>query len=475
MGARPPDNPPRPSVSAARTKGATPARRLALEITRQVRERGAYAHPLIETRVRTARLPQAERDFAALLILGVVANSGELDHLIDRVLTRGVVQPKVRDALRISVYEMVFMQKEAHVVVSQGVELVRDIAPHASGFANKVLREIAKLRSDFPFGDPAVDVVALAHLHAFPLWLTKRLIADLGFVPAAEFMAASNLPAPLFVADLVEDVTVRVAPSDMSAWLARIEAGECIVTDASVPEIVAFVTRDAQAAHRCQGDDRCQGDVHLTPGGGTLAPSPCLTPSPCLGPFLEVGSGRGTKTVLLQRGFLRALDVQPPLFALDIHAFKQDILKKRIECYHLENVTPVTGDATRLDELVAAAQLPPSFGAALIDAPCSGTGTLRRHPEIRWRLAPEDITAMAEQGLAMLRAVARHIACGGLLLYSTCSVLREENEQVIEAFFASEEGEAFSLEPSSVAPNPFNTTLAPNSPDAHFAARLVKR
>jgi 16S rRNA (cytosine967-C5)-methyltransferase len=188
-----------------------------------------------------------------------------------------------------------------------------------------------------------------------------------------------------------------------------------------------------------------------------------------------VGSGRGTKTVLLERGFLRALGIQPPLFALDIHAFKQGILKKRIECYHLENVTPVTGDATRLDELVAAAQLPPSFGAALIDAPCSGTGTLRRHPEIRWRLTPKDVTAMAKQGLAMLRAVARHIARGGLLLYSTCSVLREENEQVIEAFLASEEGAAFVLELSPVAPNPFHTTLTPNSPDAHFAARLVKR
>jgi 16S rRNA (cytosine967-C5)-methyltransferase len=185
-----------------------------------------------------------------------------------------------------------------------------------------------------------------------------------------------------------------------------------------------------------------------------------------------VGSGRGTKTVLLQRGFLRAQGVQPPLFALDIHAFKQNILKERVTCYRLENVTPVTGDATRLDELIASAQLPPSFGAALIDAPCSGTGTLRRHPEIRWRLTSKDVTAMAKQGLAMLKAVGRRIAPGGLVLYSTCSVLREENEQVIEAFLSSEEGEIFALEPSAAAPNPFHTTLTPHSPDAHFAVKL---
>jgi 16S rRNA (cytosine967-C5)-methyltransferase len=171
---------------------------------------------------------------------------------------------------------------------------------------------------------------------------------------------------------------------------------------------------------------------------------------------------------------LRVRGIQPPLFALDIHAFKQNILKERITCYHLENVTPVTGDATQLDDLIASAQLPPSFGAALIDAPCSGTGTLRRHPEIRWRLTPKDVTAMAKQGLAMLRAVGRRIAPGGLVLYSTCSVLREENEQVIEAFLSSEEGETFALEPSAAAPNPFHTTLTPNAPDAHFAASLVK-
>jgi 16S rRNA (cytosine967-C5)-methyltransferase len=383
----------------------------------------------------------------------VVANSGELDYLIDRALTRGAVQPNVRDALRISAFELVFLQKEAHIAVSQGVELARGIAPRASGFANKVLREVAKLRDEFPFGDSATEAEALAHLRAFPLWLTKRLVADLGFESAAEFMTASNLPAPMFVVDLVRDVTIRAAPSDIPALLERIEAGECIVTDASVREIVALATRDTQAAQDAIGET-----------GGVSPPSPM--------PFLEVGSGRGTKTVLLQRGFLRTLGVQPPLFALDIHAFKQDILKKRVECYRLENVTPVTGDATRLDELVSAAQLPPSFGAALIDAPCSGTGTLRRHPEIRWRLTPEDVTAMAEQGLAMLRAVARHIAPGGFMLYSVCSVLREENEQVIDAFFASEEGEAFALEPSSVTPNPFRTTLAPNSSDAHFAAKL---
>jgi 16S rRNA (cytosine967-C5)-methyltransferase len=434
---------------AAKTTHATPARLLALELTRQVRERKAYAHRLIEDQVRTADIPQAERDFATLLILGVVASSGELDYLLDRALTHGSIKANVRDALRISTYELFFLQKEAHVAVDQGVELVRSLAPQAAGFANKLLRATAQLRDDFPFGDPAVEIKALAHQQAFPLWLAERLVVDLGFESTAEFMAASNLQAPVFLADLPQGTTIQIAPLELSAWLTRIEAGELIIADASAQKAVALATSSTRATDTA---------------------------------FLEVGSGRGTKTVLLQRNALRTSGRQPTLFALDHHAFKHKILAERIDRYHLENVTPVTGDATQLDELIARGQLPQNFGGALIDVPCSGTGTLRRHPEIRWRLAPAEVMAMAAQGLEMLKAVAHHIECGGFVVYSTCSVFCEENEQVINAFLASDEGKSFVLDTSCVTSsaipcvtaNPLRTRLVPNAPDAHFAVRLIK-
>jgi 16S rRNA (cytosine967-C5)-methyltransferase len=343
------------------------------------------------------------------------------------------------------------LHKEPHIAVDQGVELVRDFAPRATGFANKVLREITKLRQDFPFGDPSREIGALAHQLAFPLWLAERLVTDLGFDVAAGSMAASNTPAPVFIADLVCDATVTVVPSELPAWMERIEAGECIIADASSQKVATLATPPA-----------------------SIAPSPASASVAPVLPFLEVGSGRGTKTVLLQHNALRVHGVQPPLFALDLHAFKREILQERIRRYHLENVTAVVGDATRLDELIEQGKLPQTFSAALIDAPCSGTGTLRRHPEIRWRLAPEDVTAMAAQGLAMLKAVARHLAPGGFVLYSTCSVLCEENEQVVEAFLASEEGAGFRMDPIEGAPC-LRSSLSPNSPDAHFAARLIRR
>jgi 16S rRNA (cytosine967-C5)-methyltransferase len=384
----------------------------------------------------------AERNFAIVLILGVVACQGELDYLLDSALVTGSIKSDVRDALRISTYEMVFLHKEIPVVVDQGVELVRSFAPYASGFANKILRQVAKLKEDFPFGDVTCDVEALAHQQAFPGWFAKRLIAEFGFASATAFMEASNQQAPVFLADIARGTTVEVAAADFSAWLPRIEAGEFIVADASAQKVAALAT----------------------PSAG--------------GDFLEVGSGRGTKTVLLYHNARRARDLDGPparIYALDRHAFKQTILQERIKRYHLEDVIPVVGDALRLDELVSARLISQDFGGALIDAPCSGTGTLRRHPEIRWRLTPEDVTAMAAQGLAMLQAVARHIKPGGFVVYSTCSALREENEQVIDAFLASDDGEPFVLDPSTIPPNPFRSTLTPTSPDAHFAAKLRRQ
>ena len=419
-----------------RPNRATPARQLALEITTQVRERKAFARDLIDSRLRSAGLAAEERDFAMLLALGVVATSGELDLLLNRVLQKGGSRPKpkVRDALRISLYELFFLHKPEHIAINQGVELVKAVSPQATGFANKVLRQAAKLKEDFPFGDPALDLEALAHQQAFPLWLAERLVTDLGRPAATQFMEASNQQPPLFLLDLEQGITIKTSPAQLQDYLPRIEAGELLVADASAQEVAALAT-------------------------------PMAT-----GSFLEVGSGRGTKTLMLLHNARRLYGTQPQLYALDLHAYKQDILMQRIATQGFSNVTPVTGDATQLDALVAAQKLPAQFAGALIDAPCSGTGTLRRHPEIRWRLTPEAVTRLAAQGLALLSSTAQHTEDGGFIVYSTCSVLAEENQQVVVAFLDSPAGKGFTQEGE-----PFCPSLAPGSPDAHFAVKLVKQ
>lgn len=429
-----PPNSPQPSQGQQPAqKGATPARLAALKITRQVRERNAFARDLIDNRLRQANLPPAERDFAILLILGVVACSGELDLIVNKALQFGSIKPKVRDALRISAYELFFLKKPEYQVVDQGVELVRQVAPPAAGLANKLLRQMVDLRDEFPFGDPLGSAEALAHQQAFPLWLAQRLIDQQGHAQAARFMEVCNQQAPLFLADLTQGTTLQVEPSQLRSYLPRIESGELIIADAAAQQIAHMATPPTQEH------------------------------------FLEVGSGRGTKTLLLMAQAKRLYGHTPQLVAVDTHAYKLDILRLRLRDHGFYAVITVPGDATRLETLIGKKKLPKQYAGALIDAPCSGTGTLRRHPEIRWRLTPQAISDMAAQGSAMLAAVAHHIQPGGFVVYSTCSVLQEENQQVIEDFLASEAGQPFTQ-----GDEQYQSTLADNSPDAHFAVKLVR-
>jgi 16S rRNA (cytosine967-C5)-methyltransferase len=415
---------------------ATPARRIALDIIQSMRKDNAFVNPLIEDKLRqgSVQLSTADRAFVVQLARGVAATYGELDLIIERSNTKTKKpQPRLLDILRLATYEMAFLKKEPAVALNQAVELAKLVVNHAAGTANALLHRVAAELESFPWGDPATSLEALAHQQAFPLWLAQRLVDDLGWAAATDFMQASNLPAPLYLVDLRTLESLQIEAASLPQYYPQLDKGELIVADRSTQEV----------AHLAQ--------------------------PAALGRYLEVGSGRGTKTVLLQRAAQLQHGAQTEHYALDLHAYKHEVLGERLVQCGLTGVTAVVGDAQKLDHLIDQGLLPAIFSGALIDAPCSNTGTLRRHPEARWRLTPEAVSEMAELGLAMLRAVAPTIAAGGFVVYSTCSVLCEEDEQVIEAFLGSTEGAGFSL-----CQPVFRPALTSGSPDAHFAAKLIR-
>ena len=188
------------------------------------------------------------------------------------------------------------------------------------------------------------------------------------------------------------------------------------------------------------------------------------------GSYLEIGAGRGTKTILLQSNALRKYGSQMEHVTLDNHAYKARLLKERASKCGIAVKDAATFDATTLSE----SDFPEGFDCVFIDAPCSGLGTLRRHPEIRWRLTSKGVTGMAETGLAMLKAASKLVHPGGMLVFSTCTVTKEENEGTIMAFLKSEEGAAFKLKPI-FGHGSFATSVDSGASDAHFAAVMVRQ
>ncbi|MBQ6586815.1 MAG: hypothetical protein IJH83_08460, partial [Coriobacteriales bacterium] len=182
------------------SSAASPAQVLALKATAMVRERDSFAKQTLAKLLQDARLPKEEKDFAWLLVTGVVSSQGTLDQVIDASLrSPSDIKPDVRDALRISTYELIFLDKPAYAVVDQGVELVRSVAPRAANLANAVLHKIARSAGDFPWGDPDADAGALARQHAHPEWLVRQVIQDRGVDFVRSFLEAGAATAPLFV------------------------------------------------------------------------------------------------------------------------------------------------------------------------------------------------------------------------------------------------------------------------------------
>ena len=447
------------------------ARKAALSTLLAARERTAYVRELLNSPTSAphlAALSPEDRAFAARLALGVTSTQGTLDEAIDAHLRPGrPLDPEVRDALRVSAYEILFLGKSPFAAVSQGVELVRSRAKSASGLANAVLRRVAE-------GRDAFMAASEAHRFGMPSWLVEYVRADLGDAGLERLGEAGLAQAPTYVAN---------NPAWMGDSRARegfAAAGVSVEKHGSVPG--AWLASDARSVASCALFSGEEVQAVVADYGAQLT---AYLAAPAPGErVLEVGSGRGTKTILLA-GHAHRAHGAARIWALDVHAGKAKVASDRLARARVEGVTQVVGDAREPEVLD---ELPPQLDCVLVDAPCTGTGTLRRHPEITWSLLPEDVSSCARLQLQILRSVGPRVAPGGRLAYATCSVLRAEDEDVVAAFLASPEGEGFEVvRASDVARDDdaaeelaglettegfMRTTPVPQGPDGHFCAVL---
>lgn len=412
----------KPAASAAKL---APARRVALRLFSECRRRDARARDLLREAPAMAELDPRDRALATRLVLGAIAARGEVDRVVTSHLrARSTLEPLVRDALRIAAFEILYLDTPTQVAVSQGVELVRCASRRAAGLGNAVLRRVAD-------EDAAALGAALAHVESgdftaadlqriggLPEWLAVRALADLGHDAAA-----------VYAADALEPACASVA-----ANAAKHGADEC---------------RALLAEAGCEPEPGPVAGSFVLGRPSALAPSglvescdvlPCdlaaqdVVASLCirLGQrVLEVGQGRGTKSVLMAAAGARltSVEVDAKKCALAAARMKAAGVDGRVEC--------VCDDGRKL------ARVDSAFGLVFVDAPCSGAGTLSRHPEIAWSLKEDDLADLAELQLQILRRAATRVADGGRLAYSTCSIFRQEDEDVVDAFLASPEGSRF--------------------------------
>jgi 16S rRNA (cytosine967-C5)-methyltransferase len=394
----------------------------AFEILRRVEDGGAYATRVLETHEAELDDP---RDAALLhdTVLGVLRWQAALDHALAQVANRSgdAMDPAVRRVLRIGAYALLFQDRVPDfAAVDTAVELIKSIAgrPQAS-FVNGVLRALARRGRDALPGEPERgDAGALARLHSHPEWWVRRVISRLGWDAAGELLRSDNRPAPTVLRPDLKRTTPRELQQRLAADGVRTEACET-VREALRVEGGAF--RRA-AAFR-------EGLAWVQDEASQLVPA--LFGRVLRRRVADVCAAPGIKTLCLREG----LPSGGTVVATDLHAGRLRRLRDNAARVGASEILAVAADmSTGRPPLVG------PFDHVLVDAPCSGTGTLRRHPEIRWRRRPEDLRHLAERQSRILETGASLLGSGGTVLYAVCSLEPEEGEGVVADFLARHGG-----------------------------------
>jgi 16S rRNA (cytosine967-C5)-methyltransferase len=295
-------------------------------------------------------------------------------------------------------------------------------------------------------------------------------VDELGREMASQVMAADNLPAPLFLALLDRGKSIETVAASLEADGLDPQPG---------PFPGSWLARNASAVRTSATVAR--SDVLVMDGGAQLA-ARATRPGPG-NDIVEVGAGRGSKSLLIA-SLARALGGPVhSITAIDLHAFKLEVLSRNAAEYGFDEIRTVQADATDLNADLGCES--GSADAVLVDAPCSGLGTLRRHPDRRWRARPEEIETLAVLGERLLVRAARLVMPGGFMVYSTCTITWQENADVVERFLSTAPGSEFVLDRIGAdVPEQwqrfvseqgwFQSLPEEGGIDGHFVARLVR-
>lgn len=397
----------------------SPSRAAAFDILLRVERESSYASELLHSQTYST-LTTVDHSLAMELVMGVLRWRSLLDSQISESSTQPLsrLDPEILVALRLAVYQLRWLSRiPARAAINESVELVKRARKRsAAPFVNAVLRKLVRgLSGDLNAAPPMIDSASaetLAASSAHPLWLVERWTQVYG-PEAATRICTHNQSVPT--------TAIRLRHPEAEAQL----HGEGI-------ELVpgAFLASARQVRHRdithtsafraglCVIQDEASQLVAALVGHGSRVLDCCAAP--------------GGKTLVIADRNRHA-----SIAAVELHPHRARLLRRLLRAQAgASHIHVITADARALP-------FSAGFDRVLADVPCSGTGTISRNPEIKWRLSPDDLVDLQTRQIAILRAAMAQVVAGGHVIYSTCSLEHEENEDVVECMLA--ENSAFRL------------------------------
>ena len=456
----------------------TDARKVALECLLTLSHSSTSIASVVDSAFKRWTVDGRERRSINGLVYGVIRWQKQLDWVLDQFINPGFqLDDRHRNILRLGAFQLLHLDGvPAHAAIFETVRLAtshlrRGKGRKTTGFINAVLRSVQREGATLTY--PQLETNPTEHIAfslSYPTWLVERWLETRGVSWTLAFCRASNQIAPLAlrVNTLLtkrEDVCQSLASNGIVATASEI-----------APDGITFGNRATTAfdstGEKTLKDILNRSDIYVQDESAMLIP---YLLSPADAKFIvDLCASPGGKTTHLAH----LMGNTGKIVAVDISAEKIALLQKNCRRVGARNVETRVMDATKADlGFINRAD------AVLVDAPCSGFGTLRRHPDIRWNKTLKQIRALSEIQYSLLRNAAKHIKPGGILVYSTCSIEPMENEEIIQRFLRDfpmwkvENAEQFLPEvpPSIITPEGFVQTFPhEHGIDGAFAARLRK-
>uniref|UniRef100_A0A7C4ASS8 16S rRNA (cytosine(967)-C(5))-methyltransferase n=1 Tax=Desulfomonile tiedjei TaxID=2358 RepID=A0A7C4ASS8_9BACT len=397
------------------TEKVSQARDIALRVLMRV-EKGAFAERELDQALRAQSMTAKDRSLATELVYGVLRWKFRLDDLMEEHTRarHGKMDTRLRQILRIALYQYLFLSRvPSHALVNEAVNQARAVLDDKrASFVNAILRAIlAQQSGKGPCGSS--DATSLARYYSHPLWLVQRWLRQYGPEATRRILEANNAPAPLMCRVNALKTTVR----DLFACLEKEGADfePSVIPGAFQLNTHGRSLRDLPSYQR--------GLFTVQDIASQMVP-PLLQVEPGMR-VLDACAAPGGKTALLAALGKNSVHIT----AVDVSAPRLEAARQNLQRLGVKNVQHRQGDLA--DKAFAAAL--GSYDRILVDAPCSGMGVLRRNPEARYRTREEDLQAFADRQIGIVLALAPLLKPGGKMVYSVCTVTREETQDVAAA------------------------------------------
>ncbi|NLO86833.1 MAG: 16S rRNA (cytosine(967)-C(5))-methyltransferase RsmB, partial [Clostridiales bacterium] len=391
------------------------ARRVALDVLGDVHQNGAFASLSLDGKLREAHLRPEDRRLVTSIVYGTLENEIRIDHALDKLMDHPTQEPVQRDILRMSAYQILFLDRVPDsAACNEGVNLVKAMGMEpAAGFINAVLRNL--VRGKETLDEPKREDDLREYLHimgSMPTWIVDKLIAAYGEEEAEKLIMQRSTEHPIVIrpnlTSMSDDEFAKLL--EKKEW--RYERG-------LAPH--AFLTYGVQEMTY----DKDYQDGHFTIQGQSSMLAAQAVEAKAGMKILDACAAPGGKSAYM----CECMQMTGRVFAWELHEKRSLLLEGVKRRLKLDNLRISVRDATEYKQ-----DMDRTLDAVLLDAPCSGLGVMLQKPDIKLRMKEEDVTAIVQIQKNLLETLSSYVKPGGLFVYSTCSILPEENTEQIEAF-----------------------------------------